>query len=224
MTGITGISEQSSAAAAAARQTSSAKSALDSNYELFLSMLTTQIQNQDPLDPTDSSKYTEQLVQYSSVEQQIKTNDQLGDLLQVMASSTASSYVSYLGTTVVASGSTTQLKSGEASWTYDAGEGGKARVEVRNSLGAVVYSADTTLSQGRDTFEWDGRTSAGSQAPDGEYAITIGRYDANDAPSIRVPTEVSGTVDGIEFTSGGAVLTVGGARIPANAVISVNRS
>ena len=102
----------------------------------------------------------------------------------------------------------------------------EAQLDVgeRNSLGAVVYSGDTTLSQGRDTFEWDGRTSAGSQAPDGEYSITIGRYDANGTPSVRVPTEVSGTVEGIEFTSGGAVLTVGGARIPANAVISVNRS
>ena len=70
--------------------TPSTLTGLSNNYELFLSILTTQIQNQDPLDPTDSSKYTEQLVQYSSVEQQIRTNDQLSDLLQVMASSTAS--------------------------------------------------------------------------------------------------------------------------------------
>ena len=126
--------------------TPSTLTGLSNNYELFLSMLTTQIQNQDPLDPTDSSKYTEQLVQYSSVEQQIRTNDQLSDLLQVMASSTASSYVSYLGTNVVASGNTTELKSGEASWTYDAGEGGKARVDFS---GAVEKSALGALGQER---------------------------------------------------------------------------
>ncbi|WP_306029395.1 flagellar hook assembly protein FlgD [Stappia sp. MMSF_3263] len=197
-------------------------SALSNNYELFLSILTTQIKNQDPLDPMDSSKYTEQLVQYSSVEQQIKTNDQLGDLLGVMAATTASSYVSYLGTNVVASGATTQLSDGEANWTYDSPSSGKAKIEIRNELGAVIYTADADLSSGRNAYTWDGTTTAGSAAPEGNYTISIGRYDEKGNPSIPVATEVSGTVEGIEFTSSGAVLTVGGVRIPASAVISVN--
>ncbi|WP_349357872.1 flagellar hook capping FlgD N-terminal domain-containing protein [Stappia sp.] len=224
MSGIEGLSGATGAAAAASGAGQSDKSRLDANYELFLSMLTTQIQNQDPLDPTDSSKYTEQLVQYSSVEQQIKTNDQLAGLLSVMAASSASNYVSYIGTDVVASGATTRLDDGEANWTYETAEGGPARVEIRNSLGAVVYAGNAELNAGRDTFTWDGRTNSGSTAPDGDYTVTIARYDANNDPKIRVRTEVSGTVDGVEFTDTGAVLTIGGARIPANAVISVSRS
>lgn len=206
-----------------ATTTSSSLTALSNNYELFLSILTTQIQNQDPLNPMESSQYTEQLVQYSSVEQQIKTNDQLGDLLSVMAATTASSYVSYLGTNVTAAGSTTSLKDGEAEWTYDTPEAGKARIEVRNNLGAVIFSEDADLSYGRNTYSWDGRTTAGSTAPDGEYTISIARYDANNRPTVPVATEISGTVDGIEFTSSGAVLQIGGVYVSASSVLSVNR-
>jgi flagellar basal-body rod modification protein FlgD len=216
--GITGAS-----GSAGATSTSSSLSALSSNYELFLSILTTQIKNQDPLDPMDSSKYTEQLVQYSSVEQQIKTNDQLGNLLSVMAATTASSYVNYLGTNVVASGATTQLKDGEATWAYDSPSSGKARVEIRNNLGAVVYAGDVDLAEGRDTFTWDGRTTAGSLAEEGNYSITIGRYDANNRPTVPVATEVEGTVEGVEFTGSGAILLINGSRIPAGSVISVGR-
>ena len=206
-----------------ATTTSSSLAALSNNYELFLSILTTQIQNQDPLNPMESAQYTEQLVQYSSVEQQIKTNDQLGDLLSVMAATTASGYVSYLGTHVTAAGNTTSLKDGEAEWTYDTPESGKARVEVRNNLGAVVFSEDAELSYGRNTYSWDGRTTAGSTAPEGEYTISIARYDANNRPTVPVATEISGTVDGIEFTSSGAVLKIGGVYVSAGAVLSVNR-
>ncbi|QGZ34416.1 flagellar hook assembly protein FlgD [Stappia indica] len=204
--------------------TSSSLTALSNNYELFLSILTTQIQNQDPLNPMESAQYTEQLVQYSSVEQQIKTNDQLGDLLSVMAATTASGYVSYLGTNVTASGNTTSLKDGEAEWTYDTPEAGKARVEVRNNLGAVVFAEDADLSYGRNSYSWDGRTTAGSTAPEGEYTISIARYDANNRPTVPVATEISGTVDGIEFTSSGAVLQIGGVYVSAGSVLSVNRN
>lgn len=207
-----------------ATTTSSSLTALSNNYELFLSILTTQIKNQDPLNPMDSSKYTEQLVQYSSVEQQIKTNDQLGDLLSVMAATTASSYVSYLGTNVTAAGNTTSLRDGEAEWTYDTPESGKARIEVRNNLGAVIFSEDADLSYGRNTYSWNGRTTAGSTAPDGEYTISIARYDANNRPTVPVATEISGTVDGIEFTSSGAVLQIGGVYVSASSVLSVNRN
>lgn len=207
-----------------ATTTSSSLTALSNNYELFLSILTTQIRNQDPLNPMESAQYTEQLVQYSSVEQQIKTNDQLGDLLSVMAATTASSYVSYLGTNVTAAGNTTSLKDGEAEWTYDTPEAGKARIEVRNNLGAVVFSEDADLSYGRNSYSWDGRTTAGSTAPEGEYTISIARYDANNRPTVPVATEISGTVDGIEFTSSGAVLQIGGVYVSASSVLSVNRN
>ncbi|WP_186387175.1 flagellar hook assembly protein FlgD [Stappia sp. TSB10P1A] len=207
-----------------ATTTSASLTALSNNYELFLSILTTQIKNQDPLNPMDSSKYTEQLVQYSSVEQQIKTNDQLSDLLAVMAATTASSYVSYLGTNVTAAGNTTSLKDGEAKWTYDSPESGKARVEIRNSLGAVVFAEDADLSYGANIYTWDGRTTAGSSAPEGAYSISIARYDANNRPTVPVATEISGTVEGIEFTSSGAMLKIGGIYVSAATVLSVNRN
>lgn len=215
--GVTG-----SGAATSGSSSPSAQSALANNYELFLSILTTQIKNQDPLDPMDSSKYTEQLVQYSSVEQQIKTNDQLSSVLQVMAASTASSYVSYIGTDVVANGSMTKMEGGDAEWVYNSPDSGKARIEIRNSLGAKVFTGDIDVSSGRHTYEWDGRTTAGSIAPDGNYSITIARLDDKGEPAVLVPTEVSGKVTGIEFGDSGPILKVGDIPIPASSVISVS--
>jgi flagellar basal-body rod modification protein FlgD len=203
--------------------TPSTLTGLSNNYELFLSILTTQIKNQDPLEPMDASQYTDQLVQYSSVEQQIKTNDQLSDVLKVMAASTASSYVSYIGTKIVAYGDTAENSGNGAEWTYNSPDSGKAKVEIRNSLGAKVYAGEIDLSQGRHSYAWDGRTTAGSLAPAGTYSVSIARLDDKGNPAVAVPTETTGEVTGLDFSSGGPVLKIGPISIPASNVISVNR-
>jgi flagellar basal-body rod modification protein FlgD len=157
------------------------------------------------------------------VEQQIKTNDQLADVLQVMAASTASSYVSYLGTQVVAQGDMAESKGNGASWTYNSPDSGKAKVEIRNSLGAKVFSGEIDVSSGRHTYTWDGKTAAGSMAPAGTYSVSIARLDAQGNPAVAVPTEMSGEVTGLDFSEGGPVLKLGSISIPASSVISVNR-
>lgn len=202
---------------------SSSLTALSNNYELFLSILTTQIQNQDPLDPMDSSQYTEQLVQYSSVEQQIKTNDQLESMLQVLAASTASSYVSYLGTEIVATGGAAEHTGSGASWTYNSTSSGPARVEIKNAAGATIFAETTDIESGRNSYSWDGRTTSGSTAPNGTYTVTIARLDANGNPTVAVPTETRGTVTGLEFADDGPMLKIGDISVPAANVISVNR-
>ncbi len=199
------------------------QSALSNNYELFLKILTTQIKEQDPLDPVDASQYTSQLVQYSSVEQQIKTNDQLGSVLSAIQSSASLNFVSYIGTEIVAAGNTAQLADDRASWTYTAPDDGEALIQVVNSQGSVVYEGKHDLQRGKHEFVWDGKGKNGVPNPDGNYGIAIYQLDDNGDPATVVPTEFKGIVDGVEFFGDSAILTVGETFVPISEVYSVRR-
>jgi flagellar basal-body rod modification protein FlgD len=218
---MTEVSSTASSTGAAASQVST--TSLMGNYELFLSLLTTQIQNQDPLDPLDSAEYTNQLVQYSSVEQSIQTNAHLEDLVAAMNASQASSYVNYLGAEVTASGDTAALSNGEATWTYTASENVTGTVEIRNAGGAVVYEGDVTLSAGTASYAWYGVTNSNTDAPDGTYSISFDVKNA-DGDSSKVSTEVKGIVEGVDMSSGDVILKVGGADVPVGSVKTVSLS
>jgi len=190
------------------------------NYDLFLTLLTTQIQNQDPLEPLDSAEYTNQLVQYSSVEQSIQTNDYLKDLLASMESAQASSYVSYLGSEVTANGSTSSLTAGRASWDFTISQAAAGTVEVVNAQGKVVHSEQISSTAGKSTFVWDGKNSSGGQEPDGSYTIRFGL--TNDAgSSVPASVEITGIVDGVDLTTGTPFLEIGTAKVPVSDVKSV---
>lgn len=213
-----------SSATSAATQSDAANSSagLIADYELFLSILTTQIQNQDPLDPLDSAEYTNQLVQYSSVEQAIKQNQNLEEIMATLQSNQSLSYVSYIGNEVTADASTTTLSGSQASWAYDITEDATGSFTIRNSGGAVVYSGDIELDAGSGTFNWDGRTDSGQQAVDGLYTIAFDMRDSNSRPE-TVRTTVSGIVDRVDWSSGEPVLKVGDQDFPVSSVTSVSR-
>lgn len=215
MSDINGISNTNTAS-----QSSSYQS-LVGNYELFLTLLTTQVQNQDPLDPLDSAEYTNQLVQYSAVEQSIQTNDYLAQIMATMESSQASGYVSYLGTEVTAAGGTTMLSNGSANWAYSVTEEASGTFEIRDANGTPVYSGDVTLSPGGGNFTWDGETDAGGQARNGAYSIV---FDVTDAAGNAEPVsiETTGVVDGLDLSTGTPFLRIGDVSVPVSAVRSVN--
>ncbi|MCV0423913.1 MAG: flagellar hook assembly protein FlgD [Roseibium sp.] len=201
---------------------STGQAGLMANYDLFLSILTTQIQNQDPLDPMDSGEYTSQLVQYSNVEQSIQQNRNLESIIASLASSQSLSFVSYIGNEVTADASTTTLSGGQATWNYDVSEAATGTVEVRNSSGAVVYSGDVELEAGSGTFNWNGQTDSGGEAPDGLYTISFDVKDANSrAETVR--TELTGIVESVDMSKSEAILKVGNQEIPVSSVIAVSR-
>lgn len=219
------MSDFSAVAAAASGSSTTSKSSaattgLMGNYELFLSLLTTQVQHQDPLEPLDSSEYTNQLVQYSAVEQSIQTNAYLEDMLASFESSRASAYVSYLGEEVTASGATTMLRDGEASWQYSIKEQATGRVEVRNDLGALVYAEELTLEKGSGSWSWNGFTSGGGTAEDGAYTASFEMYDAA-GNTERVTTEITGIVDEVNMDETSASLKIGTVEVPVTSVTSV---
>jgi flagellar basal-body rod modification protein FlgD len=181
------------------------RSNLADNYDTFLVLLTAQLQNQDPLAPMDSTQFTEQLVQFSQVEQQIRTNEQLEGLVGQYQAASAGAALSYLGKDAIISAADTtyvhsDTKENETNWAYNLSSGAdEVTVEVKDSSGRVVYTADGERSQGEHLFAWDGTTNAGTIAPTGVYTLSVKAKDSVGA-SIDTSISVRETIMGVDFS------------------------
>jgi flagellar basal-body rod modification protein FlgD len=206
-----------------AAQNSSAtgsSTSIANNFDQFLTLLTTQLKNQSPLDPLDTNQFTQQLVQFAGVEQQLKQNETLTALLAVNKATTGASAIGFVGQTITADGAATQLSDGKAEWKLNASKGGTATITIKDSSGKVVYSGTKTLTAGDQTYSWDGTTSTGADAPDGEYIITVDGKDLSGA-AITVKTEITGKVDGIDFSTTVPTLLIGSLKVALDKVKSV---
>ncbi|NVK35429.1 MAG: flagellar hook assembly protein FlgD [Rhodobacteraceae bacterium] len=202
--------------------TATSAASLEDNYELFLSLLTTQIQNQDPLDPMDAAEYTKQLVQYSTVEQGLKQNQNLERIIEEITSSQASAYVSYIGQEVSASGSQTVLSNGAAEWDISVTEDVTGTVEIKNSAGVTVFSDTVELSADDTSYKWDGSLDKGGEAAAGTYSVAFSVKNG-EGNKRSVSTDVTGVVDELNLTGSEPTLKIGNLEIPISAVTSVRR-
>jgi flagellar basal-body rod modification protein FlgD len=193
------------------------------NFDQFLTLLTTQLKNQSPLEPLDTNKFTEQLVQFASVEQQLKTNESLTALLSLNKATAVNNAISFVGTTVVADGRTTQLKNNSAQWVLDAPRGGTAIITIKDAKGNEIATAQKAITTGQQTFSWDGRNSTGGKAPDGNYTITVTAQDASGG-SLAVKTDLRGVVDSVDLEGDQPVLKIGTISIPIDKVKQVIRT
>jgi flagellar basal-body rod modification protein FlgD len=184
--------------------------------------LTTQLQNQDPLDPMDSNEFTRQLVEFSGVEQAIHTNKNLESLISLIAAGATSSAVSYLGKEATAGTSTAHLANGEATWNYTLPKDSATTIAtITNSVGRVVYVGPVSGTLGANTFTWDGNDNHGNALPEGNYTVNITARDA-EGVSIAPTVSIKGIVTSVEFENGVPVISIGGARVPLSAVTSVS--
>jgi flagellar basal-body rod modification protein FlgD len=180
-----------------------------------------QLQNQNPLDPTDTNEFVNQLISYEQINQTQEMNEQLGDLLTSFNSLISTSAVGYLGHTVEAYGDTTSLEDGQASWGYSLNaDAADVTITVKDSDGNTVWEGAGETEAGKHTFSWDGKDNDGTQLADGEYTIEISATDA-DGESVYGYTTVVGTVDGIDSSSGETLLTIGGVTVAFDDVIGV---
>lgn len=201
--------------------TKGASGTIANNFNQFLLLLTTQLKNQNPLDPLDTNQFTQQLVQFSSVEQQLRTNDTLSSLLTATKASSASSVAGFIGLNVTADGTTTNLSGGTATWTLNAARAARAAsITISDKDGNVVATRTQALSSGSQSFAWDGKTSTGLAAPDGDYTIKVTALDATGQP-VTVKTEVTGKVDGVDMSGDTPVLLIGATRVPVTSVKSL---
>jgi flagellar basal-body rod modification protein FlgD len=216
------IATSTVAAAQAQGQASGANSRLSANFDTFLKLLTAQLQNQDPLEPMDSSEFTQQLVQYSSVEQQIQTNQNFETLLGLVAASAHNNAVSYIGKDISALASDTGLAGGEASWRYALPQDAKTvTLTVTNSAGKVVYRTSGETETGAHDFTWDGKDTNGNEMPEGTYRLSVAALDA-EGKAISSAISVKGTVTAVDMTGTEPVLIIKGARIALSQVIEVS--
>jgi flagellar basal-body rod modification protein FlgD len=188
---------------------SSTKDTLGANYTAFLQMLTTQLQNQNPLDPLDTNQFTQQLVQFAQVEQQLKSNDQLATLISLQSAAQSTYALGFVGTTVAVDGSTTTLADGAAKWNFNVAKPSTVTLTVTNSTGQTVYTKTMAAQAGDQSFTWDGRNNDGTQLPEGNYKLSIAAKDAT-GKTVGVSTEIEGKVDAVDLTQNPPQLLVAG--------------
>ena len=209
---------------AAASQTERSSIRLADTFDTFLVLLTAQLRNQDPLDPIDSSQFTEQLVMFSSAEQTIASNQKLETLIKLFQSGNASSAVNYLGTTVAAKGHQAVLSNGGASWRYELnGNAAQTTLSVSNSAGNTVFTGPGLTAKGVHDLAWDGKSNQGLPLPDGLYKLTVSAKDSN-GQIVAITTIIEGVVDGVESLDDGVVLSISGVKIPLANIRSIKQT
>lgn len=208
---------------AAASRINAGNSSLFSNFETFLSLLTAQLKNQDPLSPVDSTQFTAQLTQMAGVEQQLLTNDLLTSLLAAQQGAGLTTAATYLGKDATAAWSATRLEDGQASWSYElAGDASEVTLQVLDGSGNVVWTGTGPgKTDGVHDFVWDGRTTGGGRAADGGvYTLKVSAKDAAGA-TVDNQVLIRGRISGVELYDGQPYLTVGNSILPLNSVIAL---
>ncbi|HYM04097.1 MAG TPA: flagellar hook capping FlgD N-terminal domain-containing protein [Stellaceae bacterium] len=230
---IAATNSAAAVSAAAPPATSSTANGTDStgvlnftqNFNTFLTLLTTQLKNQDPLNPTDSSQFTNQLVSFSEVEQQIKTNSELSTEITALNSSEAISAVPMIGRTIEYTGNQAALQNGQAAFSYTLPTAAAAaNIVIKDANGATVAQLPANTAAGQHSFVWNGQNSAGQQQPNGGlYTMQVLASDANNSP-ITATTTATGTVTSVSVANNVATFNVSGVSVPMSQLVNVVNS
>jgi flagellar basal-body rod modification protein FlgD len=202
---------------------SNASQQLAGNFDTFLQLLTTQLQKQNPLDPLDTNQFTEQLVEFASVEQQINENTNLQTLISMQQTNEATSALQLVGSTVTVGGNAAALDNAAnsaATWNLTTTTPATATVTVTSAAGTTAYSGTMSLNAGTQSFTWNGQGSNGQTWPDGTYKLSVTATGAN-GQAVSVSTQVQGVVSGVNLTSTPPTLTVNGQSVQISQVTSI---
>ncbi|MEH6951465.1 flagellar hook capping FlgD N-terminal domain-containing protein [Nitrobacter sp. NHB1] len=198
------------AASSSSSSASTSNSTLAGNFQTFLTLLTTQLQNQNPLDPLDTNQFTQQLVQFAGVEQQLKTNDQLTSLVSLQQTAQATQALDFVGKNAVVDGSTATMANSAATWQLGVPAASTLTVNIANSTGQNVFSGSYGVNAGdNQVFSWNGLGNDGTQWPDGKYTLTATAADASGNP-VPVSTQIQGQVNSVDLTQSPPLLSIGG--------------
>jgi flagellar basal-body rod modification protein FlgD len=200
---------------------STTNATLAGNFQTFLTLLTTQLQNQNPLDPLDTNQFTQQLVQFAGVEQQLKTNDQLTSLVSLQQTAQSTQALGFVGKTAVVDGATTKLTNSAATWTLGVASNSNVAVTIANSTGQNVFSGNYPVTAGANqAFSWDGKGNDGTQWPDGKYTLTATALDSSGNP-VAVSTQIQGVVNSVDLTQSPPLLSINGQTYTVSQIKSI---
>ena len=221
--------QQSTAAAATAAAASGSTTAsaatnplasLSSNFNDFLSMLMTQLQNQDPTSPMDTNQFTSELVQFSSVEQQINTNTSLTQLIQLTQGGEVMQASAMTGKQVTASSDHVPLQSGSGTIQFNTTTAQPVDISIFDANGAKLSDSMLMSSAGTNTWNWNGTDASGRNVPDGSYKFAVTGANA-DGTTTALAASVIGKATGVQSQSNGMQLQLGALSIGFSQVQSV---
>lgn len=195
---------------------------LADNMDMFLKMLTTQLKNQDPLNPMEGTEFTNQLVQFANVEQQIQVNDNLEKMLSIQQSTTIGATVAYIGKEVMALTDGLPLEDGKANLSYTTPKDiTSVTITIKDASGNTVYTKKGDAAAGTHEFTWDGKNKDGKQLDDGSYLVQVSATDVNKKTS-DLETAVTGTVTSVAQANGEVSLFLDKIMVPLNDVVKVS--
>ncbi len=209
-----------SSAAAAAQTSTAAMTSLDGNFNDFLNMLMTQLQNQDPTSPMDTDTFTSELVQFSSVEQQIQTNSSLTSLIQLTQGSEVIQGSSMIGQQVTVQSTQIPLQNSQGTVNITSPAAEPVSISIANSAGTDIYDASLTAAAGNNTFTWNGTDNSGQTVPDGLYTLVATGSNVGGGTS-TLPFTVTGTATGVISSNNTVELQIGALSVPFSSLTSV---
>jgi|SRR5579862_254713 len=219
-------SSSSSSSSGSSSSSSSSLNAISGNFDMFLQLLTTQLQNQDPLNPMDTDQFTQQLVEFASVEQQIDENTNLQTLISLQQTSEDTQAMQFLGATVTVNSSTAALANAsnqEATWSVNSASPATAAVTITSSTGQVAYTGTVSLNSGTQTYAWNGVGNNGVTWADGNYTLSITATGASGS-AVSVTTQTVGTVSSVNVSTSPPQVTVSGQSYPISSIQSISSS
>jgi flagellar basal-body rod modification protein FlgD len=223
------VSSVSSSTSSSTSTSSAASTALAGDFNTFLTLLTTQLKNQDPTNPMDTNEFTQQLVQFSQVEQQIDMNKNLETMISLLQSQQSSANLDYVGKVVdVDSADATLSEGNSVYWSYELPSGtSTVQYNILDGDGNVVRSVSASTadldvdSAGRIQLAWDGLDNDGNQAADGTYTLEVTAKDSSGKSLDGVNVYTRGYVQGLETVDGQQYLLVSGQRVLPDDVVGV---
>lgn len=217
---VSATSSASTATTTTSSSSASSSSTLTSSD--FLSLLVSELQNQNPLDATSTTDLVNQLSSYANFSQQQSINSNLTSLASSFSSLVTLNSVNYIGHTVEAKTDTATLSNGSATFGYSLSSTAEnVSISIKDSSGNTVWTGTGTGNSGSNTFTWDGKDSSGKQLSDGDqYAISVTATDSA-GNSVFNYTTVTGTVTGIDTSTSTPSLTVNGVSVSAANIVGV---
>jgi flagellar basal-body rod modification protein FlgD len=201
---------------------STSNAQIQSEFNTFLTLLTTELQNQDPSSPLDTNQFTSQLVQFSQLEQTLNTNSDLTTLINGQQVNQMATAIGYIGQTVQASGGNFVLDGTDSdSLNYTLASSAKSvTINILNSSGQTIAQIPGTTDSGSNTVSYNGTYPGQPTLPAGQYSFSVTATDAN-GNSVQATTSTTGTVTGVDNTNGVVNLHLGNLVIPESTVTQI---
>jgi len=223
---VSGTTPAASKSSSSSSSTAGSANALASqqiagNFQSFLTLLTTQLKNQNPLDPLDTNQFTQQLVEFAGVQQQLNTNDSLSTLVSLQQTAQSTQALGFVGKTAVVNGSTAALTNSSATWELSVPTNSTVAISITSSTGQTVFTGNYSVAAGNNQpFTWNGQGTDGTQLPDGQYKLTATAADST-GNSVAVATQIQGVVTSVDLTQSPPLLSINGQTYTVSQIASI---